>query len=505
MSMPASIGARAALRSPALLHGFARRHDRTLVLVAFLLALLLVMTVATVSRRGIARFEDSVRWVDHTHRVIVGLEETISLLRATETDARAYFLTGQRRFLEPLQRSRADVLASVARLRSLTLDNPAQQRQIAELADLVALRLERFEMSLRVLAMADGADRARQPIAQDDGLAMMDAIRMKIDQMQATEERLLVERMQAVQRASDALRRLILVGSLVALLLLIGAFCLLRHEARQRRLSDQRLTQAHRDFRHQAERLETSNRELESFSYSISHDLRIPLRAIDGYAQMMEEDYADRLDDEGRRLLTVIRDNSSRMGTLIDDLLSFSRVGRSTVSAGPLDMNVIVTQVVEALGAPDAEERDLAGIGPVAQVVHVGPLPHAWGDAALIKQVWINLLANALKYSSRCTAPAVDVTGQVRGELAVYSVSDNGVGFDMRYVGKLFGVFQRLHGNSEFPGTGVGLAIVRRIVTRHGGQVWAEGALGQGATFRFSLPCNASAAPLEGMPPETRS
>jgi signal transduction histidine kinase/DNA-binding response OmpR family regulator len=220
------------------------------------------------------------------------------------------------------------------------------------------------------------------------------------------------------------------------------------------------------------------NKELESFSYSVSHDLRAPLRAIDGFSRMLEEDQAAGLDGEGKRLIRVIRDSTRKMGQLIDDLLAFSRLGRKPISTARIDSGKLVGEVLEEVQAA-AERR--------AKVV-VGPLPPAYADAALLRQVWMNLLSNAVKFSGKGDDPRVEVSAYEDGADTVYCVKDNGAGFDMRYRDRLFGVFQRLHGDEEFSGTGVGLAIVRRVVTRHGGRVWAEGKVNEGATFYFALP-----------------
>jgi signal transduction histidine kinase len=214
--------------------------------------------------------------------------------------------------------------------------------------------------------------------------------------------------------------------------------------------------------------------ELESFSYSVSHDLRAPLRAIDGYARMLEEDYAGRLDDEARRLLGVVRGNAIRMGQLIDDLLTFSRLGRQEAVSALVDMTQLAREAAD----------ELRGERPVQAL----PLPAVKGDRALLKQVWLNLIGNALKYSAKTPQARVEIGTREEARENVYWVRDNGVGFDMRYAGKLFGVFQRLHRSEEFEGTGVGLAIVQRIVARHGGRVWAEAKPGEGACFWFSLP-----------------
>jgi signal transduction histidine kinase len=231
--------------------------------------------------------------------------------------------------------------------------------------------------------------------------------------------------------------------------------------------------------RYQAE-IDRANKELEAFSYSVSHDLRAPLRAIDGYARILLEDYAPRLDDEGRRVCGVICASVSGMGQLIDDLLAFARLSRAAMTPSSVDMRALAGAEFRGLAAPRVR-------------FELGPLPSAVGDERLLRQVWINLLSNAVKFSARREQPAVWVTGEERDGECVYTVRDNGAGFDMRYAAKLFGVFQRLHGTQEFEGTGVGLAIVQRIVERHGGRVWAESVVDEGATFHFALPQNGPA------------
>jgi PAS domain S-box-containing protein len=222
--------------------------------------------------------------------------------------------------------------------------------------------------------------------------------------------------------------------------------------------------------------LERANRELESFSYSISHDLRTPLRAINGFARILIEDRRDSWNDEDRNHLDRIVHASNKMGQLIDDILEFSRISRAELEMAEVDMR----------GLAQACLHDLAADYPAAQV-DIGGLPAAMGDEAALRQVFANLIGNALKYSSRRDSPRIEIGApEVEGE-TVYFVRDNGTGFSMEYAQRLFGVFQRMHTDAEFPGTGVGLAIVKNIVERHGGRVWAEAAKGEGATFYFTL------------------
>ena len=225
--------------------------------------------------------------------------------------------------------------------------------------------------------------------------------------------------------------------------------------------------------------LESANRELEAFSYSVSHDLRAPLRALDGFSRAVQEDYGALLPEEGRRYLQVIRGSAQRMGNLIDDLLTFSRLSRLPLLKRPIDTGALVQTVLADL----AHQREGRSIE-----VRLGDLPACEGDTALLKQVWVNLLSNAFKYTQKREAAVVEVGSMKEEEgRTVYFVRDNGTGFDMRYAHKLFGVFQRLHRAEDYEGTGVGLAIVQRVVHRHGGRAWAEAVVDQGATFYFTL------------------
>src|SRR5438445_4111230 len=226
--------------------------------------------------------------------------------------------------------------------------------------------------------------------------------------------------------------------------------------------------------------------ELEAFSYSVSHDLRAPLRHIDGFAGLLQEDASSTLSDAGRRHLATISGAAKNMSKLIDDLLGFARMGRAHLSRTRVEMSALVAEVLQEM-SPDAQGRNVAW--------GIEPLPEVWGDRALLKQVWANLLGNALKYTRQRVKAEIKVGCQPRvGELE-FHINDNGAGFDMKYAARLFGVFQRLHREEVFEGTGVGLANVRQIVTRHGGRTWAEGAVDRGATFYFSLPIQENRRP----------
>lgn len=221
--------------------------------------------------------------------------------------------------------------------------------------------------------------------------------------------------------------------------------------------------------------LEAVNKDLESFTYSVAHDLRSPLRAVEGYTNMLSEDYSDKLDDEARRLMTLIRSNALRMTTLIDELLAFSRLGRKEVRKAAVDMKRLFDHTIEQIDTRNA-------------IICIGELYPAFGDMSLLQNVVVNLLSNAVKYTSKKSNPRIIISSERDGDRITYSITDNGVGFDMKYAQNLFGVFQRLHSLVEFEGTGVGLAIVQKIITRHGGKVWADARINEGATFYFTLP-----------------
>lgn len=222
--------------------------------------------------------------------------------------------------------------------------------------------------------------------------------------------------------------------------------------------------------------LEVVNHELESFSYSVSHDLRAPLRSIHGYLNILHEEYVDKLDPEGQRILNVVLKSAHRMGQLIDDLLAFSKLGRRELTRSEIRMEEMVRLLCD-------EQKNT---GTTATFT-INPLPPAQGDHAMIRQVWTNLISNAVKYSFKVPEPAIEIGAKEQDNTTIYYIKDNGAGFDMQYYDKLFGVFQRLHSAKDFEGTGVGLAIVQRVIAKHGGRIWAEGTPGKGASFFFSL------------------
>ncbi len=252
----------------------------------------------------------------------------------------------------------------------------------------------------------------------------------------------------------------------------------IRYTLQQQEEVAEKIRTVNEDLQRQTFLLEAANKELESFSYSVSHDLRTPLRAVDGFTRILLEEYAMQLDTEGRRVCGIICDNTQKMGQLIDDLLALSRVGRTQLKIDKVDIAALAQNVFNEITSPLERERiDF----------QIEPIPAGCGDPTLLRQVLVNLLGNAVKFSSKKERAGLRLSATEKDREILYALSDNGAGFDMRYADKLFGVFQRLHSAREFDGTGVGLAIVHRIMQRHGGRAWGEGVPEKGATFYFTL------------------
>lgn len=446
------------------------------VAAAFIGALVVMCIVTSLAWYSVRQFVENTRWVDHTHVVLATIEHANASSDEALAAAQEYVITGDPTSIAERDRAVSEIQSSLRDLGELTVDNKAQQERLAILKTRAADRIEIMNAVL-IARQTEGFEAAQRLIASGRPRGLVNQLRESLNEM-GDEERLLLRQRLHTDEVSQ--RRLIVVcGALLAVVILTVGMGLLRlrRELRLRQTLAEKLER-------QAIELQTSNKELESFSYSVSHDLRSPLRAIDSFALMLEEDYAGKLDEEGRRYIGVVREGAQKMGRLIDDLLAFSRLGREPINAVSIDLKAGAERAVrEVLEAHTGTSPEL--------LMH--ELPPARGDAALLHHVWVNLIGNAVKYSSKIAAPRIEIGGCIQGSESVYFVKDNGAGFDMRYSEKLFRVFQRLHGADEFPGTGVGLAIVQRVISRHGGRVWGESKPEHGAKFFFTLPQGAGA------------
>jgi signal transduction histidine kinase len=475
----------------------------------------LLLTIGVFFYRSTTSQAETTRRVAHTYEVLARIQELLMRLTDAETARRGFIMTTRDRYLFHYTNAvdRAGVVFK--ELREKTRDNPRQQQTCDALGPLIqqrfALHGESIETQLR-----RGADPVAQLKLTDRGQEVMEGIRALINQMDTAEHELLRTR-QAVAEANLRNTRLIaLTGSFASLAILVSVFSLLMRENRRRREAQQALKTTNEQLElrvrdrtaeltrtlagyEQAEReikklneeleqrvtertaqLENANQELEAFSYSVSHDLRAPLRHIHGFVEMLRDDTANTLSDRSRRYLEVISESAMQMGRLIDDLLLFSRMSRDEMRRVRINTDELVREVIDEL-TREIRERSIEW--------EIDPLPVVFGDRSMLKQVWVNLLSNAVKYTQGRAPARIKIRCQkTPANEWQFSVQDNGAGFDMQYVDKLFGVFQRLHRPEEFEGTGIGLANVRRIVHRHGGRTWAEGQVNKGASFYFTLP-----------------
>ena len=459
------------------------RRVQSVLLVMFA-ALLVAIVMAFAFTRYMAT---TAGWVSHTHAVMTTIETAKTDIAQALSDTRAYVITGDAAFLTVKKRKVADLLQQLAQLRRMTSDNATEQVHVRTLMKLVGAWTARLGDVAQVRAV-QGFAAAAALVKERYAAKASEPILGVLDDMHAVEQRLLQQRRSKEEHLRHIVGALFVLLGCSALILSLIVYGQIRRRMRHWIETQYQLEHLNRDLDRKTQSLEETVRDLESFSYSVSHDLRAPLRHITGYASILLEDAPAGLDSESIRHLHVIADSARHMGALIDDLLAFSRLGRKSMDQQPIDTQGLVEDVIkEICGARSG------AASPVRPMV--AALPPCTGDPALIRQVWVNLLSNAIKYSApRGAAAQIEVTGEVSDGWTRYSVRDNGVGFDMRYADKLFGVFQRLHSSEQFEGTGVGLAIVHRVVTRHGGRVKAIGEPDHGATFSFELPIAESAS-----------
>ena len=455
------------------------------VLAAFVGALAMLFIGAGFTYRASVDFAHSVEGISRSEQLRDALANLYVVLAGAESAQAAYLVTSRQQ-----QRTEFERLITSARMYRESIaghvaDDPAQAADLRELDAHVDTRLG---LLAEVTALYDenGLPSAREAVASDQGGRAMRAILAVTARMDARGEQVLLERETTLART----RQLTLGSLLLTLAIAAGLFLTLfrgiSREMAARAQADDALRERNREIlqlnsalAQRAAEVEAANKELESFSYSVSHDLRAPLRHIDGYIEMLKREAGDDLPPEPRRYLDVIGDSSRRMSALIDDLLAFSRMGRSELRVRTVDLDALVGEVIQQL--------EMATRGRSIEW-RIAPLGAASADLPMLRQVFANLLGNAVKYTRTRDPAVIEVAcaGEEHGR-RVFVVRDNGVGFDMKHATKLFGIFQRLHRTKDFEGTGIGLANVRRIIARHHGRVWAQAEPDVGAAFYFSL------------------
>ena len=473
-------------------------------------ALLIALPLVTQVTFGIALLAvgrkaiDAHAWELHSQKVLERAHDGRAALLEAQSALRGFVISGLPSFLTSCDEAARDASANFQALRQLVADNSSQLERLTKMSRLAKDFLDFQQLNARLVRTGRRSEAAAN-VASRTGDRLMQSFLAVLERFLDEEERLAKERHDSAASANQTAIVVVIAGlSLnvaVAAIMAQVFFSGIRQrlnvltENARRLAMDQPLLDplpkgdeiaaVDRTFHAMAatlaraiDDLQHANREMEAFSYSVSHDLRTPLRAIDGFSRILEEEYAGTVDAEGKRLLGVIRRNTVTMAQLIDDLLAFSRLSRQPIASMEVDMSALARQAF-------AEASRGAGDRNIEFLMH--DLPRATGDAAMLRQVFANLLSNAVKFTAPRAAARIEVGSETAGGETAYYVKDNGVGFDARFADKLFGVFQRLHASHEFEGTGVGLAIVQRVVQRHGGRVWAESVVAIGSTFHFTL------------------
>ena len=434
--------------------------------IGFGVGLALVAVLGVLAVRSAREAMTAVASVERSHTVIEAVDATGARLGEAKSLRRAYGITGNASYKGEYRDALDAIHASLATIRTLVADDPPQAQRLAEVVPMFEERISRLEQQL-LKRDALGKD----PLPDDaQSLAngkLDDAIRRLTAEMIADERDELAAREASSARTFATAEIVGAASAICALVALALAFAIVKREIRERRRAEAETATA-------LSASEALNQELEAFSYSVSHDLRSPLRAIDGFSLAVLEDSADKLDADAKGHLERVRAATQRMGRLIDDLLELSRVARAPMRLEPVDLSAMTATVI-------AELREAEPTREVA--VTIAPALATRGDPRLVRVLLDNLLGNAFKFTGKRARATIEV-GATAG---AFFVRDNGAGFDPAYAEKLFGAFQRLHDAREFAGTGIGLATVQRIVRRHGGRVWATGEPGKGATFSFTL------------------
>jgi signal transduction histidine kinase len=458
-------------------------------------AIALVLLNAWAASHALNRLFSAQHWLAHTLEVLTQTEGVFLDMSSANSATRAYLLTGDAEFDARYRAAAGHVFQGVDHLQQLTGDNVSQQHRVQMLRQRIAVRLGALDAVMAVKRGHPGTPfisptvlRPALADSSDGGVS----VRYALSQMEVEERRLLADRNAMAHSARRDVFATFAGATLLDLVLLVIAFQQLIHAredqeqlaARSAEIAtlNAELTGLNTELEarvaQRTRELEVSNQELQAFSYSVSHDLRAPLRTIDGFSLALAEDFSEQLNDEGRDYIKRVRGGVQRMGTLIDALLQLSRVTRSELEREPVNLSQLATLIYGELRANDE---------PRAVTFSAEPDVVADADPRLMRVAFENLIGNALKFTSKVPEAQIEFGQTARDGETVYFIRDNGAGFDMQYVDRLFTAFQRLHGDRDFKGSGIGLATVSRIIRRHHGTIWAEGEIGRGASFFFTL------------------
>jgi signal transduction histidine kinase len=451
---------------------FAKWSIHHLMLLGFGLVFFVVGAISLLVYRNTSFLISNTKHDARSQRLVKGLDDLLALLEEAERSSRRYFVTGDDSYLEAHQTAVELTPAYVLTFQEAVQESPVQQERVLSLETRIkrVIDAERAGIAQR---KKHGYQGVRPLVSGRDANRELEGVRLIVSEISRAESATIEHRAHDSAASTHLNIWLLGGGTLLQWVLLSSVYYLIRHDLAERE-------RVARELARRGELLEAANKELEAFSYSVSHDLRAPLRHIDGYVALLDKASGQDLPEKARRYLTTISQAAKQMGQLIDDLLSFSRMGRAEMMTTEVDMNQLVKDVIQHL-QPDLQGRAIAW--------QIEDLPVVQGDPSMLRQIFVNLIANAVKFTGTRPLARIEIGAESSSQQdTVIFVKDNGVGFDMAYRDKLFGVFQRLHRVDEFEGTGIGLANVRRIIHRHGGRSWAEGQPDQGATFYIALP-----------------
>jgi signal transduction histidine kinase len=458
------------------------------VVAGFGTALAILVFVGVLSYQSMRNGEAERQWVMHTNLVLEAVDSVLANVLDIESSVRGYLLTGDESYLEPKSAAIGHLGQSVKEFRELTVDNPVQQESVGLLEPLIAARLQRAEVMIGIRlngGLAAAADASQLGV----GKRVVDQIRYRLRLMKSEEDRLLKLRMEAADRSARITRNIIAAGGALAICFLCIAGFVVGLEMQERSRAEEQVHQLNVDLEQRvadrtfelnerAKDLARSNSELQQFAYVASHDLQEPLRMVASFTQLLAKRYSDKLDDDAREFINFAVDGAMRMQTLISDLLSYSRIGTQGKQLALTDSDALYKRVLDSLQL---------GIQESGAEIVCDPLPMVMADPQQLGQLFQNLLTNAIKFKGE--APIrIRISVERSGSTWKISVRDNGIGISQEHAERIFIIFQRLHTKTEYPGTGIGLAICKKIVELHGGRIWIEPSPGGGTTFCFTIP-----------------